>query len=89
MYLYLSKLNYLFESFLRKIFPKTIYIKIFYAKNKLLGLDNSFKHFTNEQIFENIYKQTGCELNFHHTDRYLLKSYYYNNISFKKINIVV
>ena len=56
MYLYLSKLNYLFEKFLRKIFPKTIYIKIFYAKNKLLGLDNSFKHFTDEQIFENIYK---------------------------------
>ena len=55
MYLYLSKLNYLFEKFLRKIFPKTIYIKIFYAKNKLLGLDNSFKHFTDEQIFENIY----------------------------------
>ena len=35
MYLYLSKLNYLFENFLRKIFPKTIYIKIFYAKNKI------------------------------------------------------
>ena len=24
---------------------------------------------------ENIYKRTGCELNCHHTDRYLSKSY--------------
>tara|TARA_B110000008_G_scaffold264802_1_gene289388 strand:+ start:995 stop:1270 length:276 start_codon:yes stop_codon:yes gene_type:complete len=51
MYLYLSKINYIFEKFIRKILPKIIY-----AENKLLGLDNSFKHFTNEYIFENIHK---------------------------------
>jgi len=59
LYKLLSKLNYFFEKFVRNIFPKNMHIRLLYIKNKLLGLDNSYKNFTDEQIFENIYRNAS------------------------------